>query len=105
MSESNANLLRTQLLNALQTFGSGPRVISTHICAAIATLAVRLPSWKTVIADIAAALAEVNCTDPDMYKSEYLLQFLAVFPEAYEHGVYEVVFRVSRKVLMVGCEI
>ena len=65
----------------------------------------QFPSWKTVVADVAKALAEVDCTDPDIPRSECLLQFLAVLPEICEHRVRELVFRVSQKVLMVGYEI
>ena len=55
---------------------AGPRVIMIQVCVAIASLALQLKTWNSVIQDVVGA-----CGTTSQQSLEALLQFLAVLPE------------------------
>lgn len=71
--------LRDSLLTALRTFSSGPRVILTQICIALADLALQLSSSEW--ADPTSSMIESLGKDPQVAGA--LLEFLQVLAEEY----------------------
>ena len=67
--------LRDSLVDLLQTYRAGPKVIITYICLALAGLALQMPEWKNVVQQsmetFGSSADTVDC----------LLEFVAVLPE------------------------
>jgi len=75
VNPENLMALRDTLLNALQTYTSGPRTIIVQLSLAIAGLAVQLPSWEKPVQTLIDAFGRDPTTVPT------LLEFLTLLPE------------------------
>ncbi|KAK0549283.1 Nuclear import receptor [Tilletia horrida] len=67
--------LRDTLLDALQAYGSGPRVLQTQISLALSALALQMSDWANVIPSIVERFG----SDPVLVPA--LLEFLTILPE------------------------
>ncbi|KAL9941135.1 hypothetical protein V8E36_000623 [Tilletia maclaganii] len=67
--------LRDTLLDALQAYGAGPRVLQTQVALALSALALQMEEWKQVIPSVVERFG----SDPAMVPA--LLEFLTVLPE------------------------
>lgn len=75
MTPENVLALRDTLLNALQTYHTGPRTIIVQLSLAIAGLALQLPSWDNPVQSLIDSFGR----NPAMVPT--LLEFLTLLPE------------------------
>jgi len=75
--------LRSSLMAHIVRFGQGPGPVLTQLCLAIATLALHMESWKTVVPDLIQALT--TPAEQATSKLPCLLELLGVLPEEAEN--------------------
>jgi transportin-3 len=75
LSEKHATDIRNTLLELLSMYNTGPSCVMIQICIALATLALQLKSWTTVVPDV------VSSCGTSSGSLATILQFLTVLPE------------------------
>mmetsp|Transcript_46187 Transcript_46187/g.76370 ORF Transcript_46187/g.76370 Transcript_46187/m.76370 type:complete len:952 (-) Transcript_46187:199-3054(-) len=83
LPEQSHESLRSSLLAHVLRFGQGPGPVLTQLCLAVATLALHMQAWRTVVPDLIHALT----TPPAeaAAKLPCLLELLTVMPEEAEN--------------------
>uniref|UniRef100_A0A8C5BZ04 Importin-13 n=1 Tax=Gadus morhua TaxID=8049 RepID=A0A8C5BZ04_GADMO len=78
--------LRTQLLSHVLRFSSGPRMVLTRLCVALASLALNLvpQAWPKPVADLVRGPQEGPQEPPPHARCLVLLELLTVLPEEFQ---------------------